>query len=295
MVCCSNVLSITVDSSMPHRDSTLLDVSTRPQSLIRTVDRSEKIKDVVEECADELSSVNLELKKELGNQPTQHGVQIALQKSEVIETKVQDCAEDLSLVNQALQEEVQERQALEHELTDVKEREEVARHESLHDSLTSLPNRLLFNDRLKHGLAQAARHGWTLAVMFIDLDNFKSINDTYGHAAGDYVLQTVASRLKNIMRADDTLSRHGGDEFLHLLLELKSAQAAAGFAEKIIRTVGEPCLLRFNDDVKSHNIKLSIGIATFPKDGETADALIACADKAMYQAKKNKTGYAFAT
>ena len=280
---------------MPHLYSTLLDVSTRPQSLIRTVGQSEKIKDVVEECADELSSVNLELKKELGNQPMQQGVEIALQKSEIIEIKVQDCAENLSLVNLALQGEVEERQALEHELSDVKEREEVARHESLHDLLTTLPNRLLFNDRLKHGLAQATNHGWTLAVMFIDLDNFKSINDTYGHAAGDYVLQTVASRIKNIMRADDTLSRHGGDEFLHLLLELKSAQAAAGFAEKIIRTVGQPCVFRFNDDVKSYNIKLSIGIAIFPKDGETADALVACADKAMYQAKINKTGYAFAS
>lgn len=262
---------------------------------MRVVGQSEKIKDVVEECADELSLVNLALKEELGTRPSQQGVEIALLKSEAIESKVQDCAEDLNLVNQALQGEVQERQALEHELHDMKEREEAARHDALHDVLTSLPNRHLFNDRLEHGLAQATRHGWTLAVMFIDLDNFKSINDTYGHAAGDYVLQTVASRLKNMTRADDTLSRHGGDEFLHLLLELKSAQEAALIAEKIIRKVGEPCVVHVNNEAISYIIQLSIGIAIFPRDGETADALVAVADKAMYKAKKNKTGYAFAS
>lgn len=279
---------------MPTRNSPVLGAGNKPKSLMRAVGQSEKIKDVVEECADELSSVNVVLKEELSNRPSQQGVKNALLKSESIETKVQGCAEDLSLVNQALQEEVQERQALELELIDMKEREETARHDALHDALTSLPNRLLFNDRLKHGLAQATRHGWTLAVMFIDLDNFKSINDIYGHAAGDQVLQITASRLRNMTRADDTLSRHGGDEFLHLLLELDNAEAAAIVAEKIIRTVGETCAVRVNNDDISYNIKLSIGIAIFPKNGKTPDALVACADKAMYLAKKNKTGYAFA-
>ena len=278
---------------MSTHDSPLSGTSAKPKSLVSTVDRSEKIKDAVEECADELSSVNLALKKELRTRPLQQGVEIVLQKSEAIETKVQDCAEDLNLVNQALQGEVQERHSLELELIDMKEREEAARHDALHDALTSLPNRLLFNDRLKHGLTQATRHGWTLAVMFIDLDNFKSINDTYGHAAGDYILQTVASRLKNMMRADDTLSRHGGDEFLHLLLELNNAEAAAIIAEKIIRRAGEPCIVRVNNEDISYSVKISIGIAIFPKDGKTADTLVDCADKAMYRAKKNKTRYAF--
>lgn len=263
--------------------------------MIHAVNQSEKIKEVVEECADELSSVNTVLKEELSRRPPQEDVQIALQRSDAIESKVQECAEDLSLVNQALQGEVRDRQALEHELVNIKEREATARHEAFHDPLTSLPNRVLFNDRLVHGLAQAARHSWTLAVMFIDLDNFKSINDTYGHAAGDFVLYTVATRLKNLMRADDTLSRHGGDEFLYLLLELKNAQAAAVIAEKIIRTIGEPCLMQINGNNINHHIELSIGIAIFPKDGETADTLVAGADKAMYQAKKTRSGYAFAS
>ena len=278
---------------MPIHYSPWYSASKKPKSLLRAVGQTEKIKDVVEECADELSSVNSVLKEELNSRPSQQGVKDALLKSESIETKVQGCADDLSLVNQALQEEVKDRQALEFELIDMKEREGTARRDALHDALTSLPNRLLFNDRLEQGLAQARRHGWTLAVMFMDLDNFKSINDTYGHAAGDQVLQTAASRLKHMTRTDDTLSRHGGDEFLHLLLELDNAEAVAIIAEKIIRIVGETCIVRVNNDCISYNIKLSIGIALFPRDGTTPQALVACADKAMYLAKKNKTGYAF--
>jgi len=280
---------------MPTHYSPLQGTNAKPKSLMRVVGQSEKIKVVVDECVDELSSVNLVLKEELNSRPSQQGVEIALQKSEAIEAKVQDCADNLNLVNEDLKGEVRERQALEHELIQMKEREEAARHDALHDVLTSLPNRLLFNDRLDHGLAQAKRHSWTLAVMFIDLDNFKSINDSYGHATGDFILQTVASRLKNMTRADDTLSRHGGDEFLQLLLELKSAQAAAIIAEKIISTVGEPCVVRVNNGAISYSIKLSIGIAIFPRDGETGDALIACADQAMYRAKKDKIGYAFSS
>lgn len=280
---------------MPTRDATLPDAVSKPVALIDAVNQSEKIKETVEECADELSSVNTALKEELSHRPPQRGVKIALLKNDAIESKVQECAEDLNLVNQTLQGEVQERQALEHELVNMKQREAAARHDAFHDSLTSLPNRILFNDRLTQSLAQASRHGWTLAVMFIDLDNFKNINDTYGHAAGDFILCTVATRLSNFLRANDTLSRHGGDEFLYLLSELKNAQAVAVIAEKIIRILAAPCLIQVNGNHISYNITLSIGIAIFPNDGETAEALIASADKAMYQAKKNKSGYAFAS
>lgn len=257
------------------------------------VNQGEEIKTAVEECADEISTVNSVLEDELESQPTQQGVENALLKSKAVELRVQDCAEDLSNMNQSLKKEVQERASLENELLVVKESAELARNEALHDPLTSLPNRLLFNDRLHHGLTQATRHDWMLAVMFIDLDNFKNINDTYGHAAGDIVLKTVATRLINIMRSDDTLSRHGGDEFLHLLLELKNEKAAGIIAEKIIRTIGEPCIIHINNTVISYCIQLSIGIALFPKDGDNASALIHSADKAMYRAKKNKLGYAF--
>jgi diguanylate cyclase (GGDEF)-like protein len=264
------------------------------KSLTQALGKSEHVKDVVEECAEELSTVNSTLKEGLGDLNPPPTVESALEKSETIEDKVQSCAEELAAVNQALEEEVQERERLEHQLISVRKQEEAAREAAFHDPLTFLPNRVLFNDRLEHGLAQAERHQWTLAVMFIDLDDFKSVNDAYGHVAGDKVLQTVADRLKNITRKDDTVSRHGGDEFLYLLLEVKTEQDVALIAQKIIRTVGEPCEVDINNVVIRPTITSSIGISMFPRDGTTADALIKSADKAMYRAKRNRSGYTFA-
>ena len=279
---------------MSSDDSTVPKETIAAKSLARVLDQTERIKDVVEECAEDLASVNSVLKEELSNRPAQPAVESALQKSETVESKVQDAADDLTNVNRALEEEVRERHLLEHQLIAVKKQEEAARHAAFHDPLTSLPNRVLFNDRLEHGLAQAKRHGWILAVMFIDLDDFKSINDTHGHVVGDMVLQTIALRLKNMTRDDDTVSRHGGDEFLYLLLELKSEEDATAIAEKIIQTVSELCAVSANELALSLSVRPSIGIAIFPKAGETADALIKSADNAMYRAKRDKTGYAFA-
>jgi diguanylate cyclase (GGDEF)-like protein len=262
--------------------------------LTRALDQSERIKDVVEECAVELSTVNSTFKDEFRNVDPSPGVESALQKTETIENKVQECAEELTAVNQALEEEVGERERLEHQLIAVQEQEEAARHAAFHDPLTALPNRILFNDRLEHGLSQAKRHGWMLAVMFIDLDDFKSINDAYGHVVGDKVLQAIAARLKHVTREDDTVSRHGGDEFLYLLLEIRSEADVVMVAGKIIETVSQPCEVSVNNVTISPTIRPSIGIALFPKDGTSADALVKNADKAMYRAKRAGTGYAFA-
>lgn len=276
---------------LPH-DSTLPS-DELPTTLTVALDQSEKIQDIVEQCATELSSVNLNLKDELDSHPSQPGAIDALRRSELIENKVQECADDLMIVNQALEEEVRERKVIEQELIEMKVEGDAARHEALHDPLTRLPNRFLCSDRLEHGLVQAKRNGWSLAVMFIDLDKFKSINDTYGHAAGDLVLQTVASRLKSVTRGQDTVSRHGGDEFLLVLLEMKDVASAAAIAEKILQAVGQPCSIVANGTSEIFTIRLSIGIAMFPKNGETAHDLVACADKAMYEAKKSSLGYAF--
>ncbi|MEP7345708.1 MAG: GGDEF domain-containing protein, partial [Gemmatimonadaceae bacterium] len=154
------------------------------------------------------------------------GVEDALEKSEAVEIKVQEASEKLSVVNLALESEVKGRRLLENQLAAVLEQEETARHASFHDPLTGLPNRALFDDRLQHGLAQATRHGWILAVMFMDLDDFKAINDSYGHEVGDRVLKMTAERLKETTRADDTVSRHGGDEFLHLLMGISDDKDA---------------------------------------------------------------------
>jgi len=262
------------------------------QPLSVVAEKSERIKETVEECADELSSVNSVLKHGLDKQKTHAVVEGALQKSETIEGKVQECAEELADVNQALMENVGEREVLEHELDAAKAQEQAARHAALHDPLTELPNRMLLEDRLEHALAQAKRHNWSLAVMFMDVDAFKGVNDTHGHAVGDQVLQTIARRLKNMTREDDTVSRYGGDEFLYVLGELKKKDDAAMVAQKICRTLSEPCAVT-GSEVSALSVKVSIGIALYPADALTADALVKGADKAMYQAKKTKSGYAF--
>jgi diguanylate cyclase (GGDEF)-like protein len=164
----------------------------------------------------------------------------------------------------------------------------------LHDQLTGLPNRLLFKDRLEHGIAQAKRHQWILAVMFLDLDNFKTINDTYGHPAGDVVLQTVATRIARNARNEDTVSRHGGDEFLYLLTSLHEQKDVAMIAAKILKAIQAPCEVCVGDVIINLCPEVSIGISVFPKDGATAEALIRNADESMYRAKEQKSGVAFA-
>jgi diguanylate cyclase len=264
------------------------------KSLTKVLGQSEHVKDLVEECAVELSSVNAELKEGLADRNALPGVANAIEKSEAVENKVQDASEKLSELNQALEGEVKDRHMLEHRFAAVTEQEAVARDAALHDVLTGLPNRALFNDRLEHGLAQAKRHGGTLAVMFVDLDGFKRINDSHGHDAGDGVLQTIAGRLKAITRDDDTVSRHGGDEFLYLLTGIGDQQNITLVAAKIIKAIQVPCEVSVRDLRISPSISASIGISIFPKDGATADALIKSADEAMYQAKRDKSGYSFA-
>jgi diguanylate cyclase len=263
-------------------------------SLTHTLGKNERVKDLVAECADDLSTVNAGLKEELVSGEKMPGVENALEKSELVESKVQVASEALAEVNLALKAEVEERQALEEKLATVTKEGEDARHASLHDPLTGLPNRALFNDRLNHALAQAKRHGSSLVVMFLDLDDFKKINDTHGHEVGDAVLTTVAERLGEITRDDDTVCRQGGDEFLYLLQSIRNIEDIKQVAEKIINAIQAPCEIKGRERSLSLSIQPSIGIALFPNDGSSADALLDCADKAMYRAKREKSGYFFA-
>lgn len=280
---------------MTTETKTKLSESTQPRrSLTHVLDQSEHIKDVVAECGEELSSVNIILKHELAGLAVLPDVDDALRKSGTVEIKVQVAAEELTIVNQALEDEVRERQMLEHQLTAVRKQEEAARHAAFHDPLTELPNRVLFNDRLAHGLVQAKRHGWTMAVLFVDLMDFKSVNDSYGHNVGDRVLKIISQRLKEATRADDTVSRHGGAEFLFLLMEIREERDVIVIVEKILKAIEEPCEVSIRDLVINPLLSASIGISMFPKNGDTADALIKSADKAMYRAKRISAGYAFA-
>ena len=148
------------------------------KTLSNVLMQSEHVKTLVKESAEELSSVNEGIKEELTNHGPMPGVEDALEKSEAVESKVQEASDGLSVVNLALKDEVMERNLLEGKLAAVTEQGRLDRHAALHDLLTGLPNRALFYDRLEYGFRQARRHGWRLAVMFVDLDDFKVINDT---------------------------------------------------------------------------------------------------------------------
>lgn len=158
------------------------------------------------------------------------------------------------------------------------------------DALTDMPNRALMFDRLERAVATAKRNRARIAVLFVDLDDFKQINDTRGHAAGDEVLKSAARALESVLRRSDTVSRHGGDEFLVLLPEILHSSSAALIATKMLAALATP--VRVGADMVS--LSASIGIAIFPDDGDDAATLIHCADNAMYRSKRRASGhYAF--
>ena len=161
-----------------------------------------------------------------------------------------------------------------------------------HDPLTSLPNRTLFQERLSQAIEKAKRHDDKLAIIFIDLDRFKNINDTLGHTVGDKLLIKLAEHLDLLRRSTDTVARLGGDEFIFLLQDINNAQSMAHYCEKLIDSLKKP----FEIDNYSLHLTLSIGICIFPGDGEDVDSLIKNADTAMYRAKeKGKNCYQFFT
>lgn len=157
---------------------------------------------------------------------------------------------------------------------------------SQHDELTGLPLRGLMLDRLTQAMAWGHRHGTWVAVVFVDLDRFKCINDTRGHAAGDAVLQWVAAQLLSVVRESDTVSRHGGDEFVVILSELSSGEDAMRIAHKMQDALSLPCAV----GADALQISASLGIAVSPEDGLEAPTLIALADAAMYAAKRRGPG-----
>ncbi len=163
-------------------------------------------------------------------------------------------------------------------------------HLAQHDFLTNLPNRMLLNDRIAQAISMAKRHGKQLTILFLDLDNFKNINDSLGHVMGDKLLQSVAHRLGECVRCSDTVSRQGGDEFVILLAESKSESDAALSAEKIVKAVALPHRV----DNRELSVTTSIGISVYPGDGQDAETLIKNADTAMYHAKENgRNNYQF--
>jgi len=178
------------------------------------------------------------------------------------------------------------------DISSLKESERKLYHLAHHDPLTGLPNRLLMTARLEHALKQSKRNPTHLALMFIDLDRFKNVNDSYGHALGDQLLVNVARRLTSHLRSGDTIARIGGDEFVVLLEQLEQADQAATLAQSCIDTLSRPFALASQEIF----ITPSIGIALFPEDGSDADTLLKHADIAMYRSKEEgRHRYSFYT
>lgn len=181
--------------------------------------------------------------------------------------------------------------SVETDITESKHLEELIRYQAYHDALTGLPNRTLLMDRIRLHLVSAKRHQTGLAILFIDLDGFKGINDTFGHEVGDTVLVETASRLQRSVRESDTVARLGGDEFVALLNDVDGKGDASTVAAKILDRLTHPYEL---PNSQSGQLSASIGIALYPSDGGDAEKLLNAADEAMYLAKRaGKAGYAF--
>ena len=202
------------------------------------------------------------------------------QANELLEAQVAQRTGELKSANDKLSLDLEARKRVEQSM----------RHMAHHDALTGLPNRALFRDRLTHAMAQADRYHQKLAVLFLDLDRFKAINDTLGHNVGDQLLKIAAERLRSCVRDCDTVARLGGDEFTVIVDDIIEVQDAAVVAQKILDTLSQP----FNLHGHEVFISVSVGITLYPNDDESADNLLRNADSAMYRAKEyGRNNYQF--
>ena len=202
------------------------------------------------------------------------------QANELLEIQVTQRTSELKSANEKLRQDLEERKRVEQSI----------RHMAHHDALTGLPNRALFRDRLTHAMAQADRYHQILAVLFLDLDRFKAINDTLGHNVGDQLLKIAAERLRSCVRDCDTVARLGGDEFTIIVDDIVEVRDAAVVAQKILDTLSQP----FNLHEHEVFISVSIGLTLYPNDDENADNLLRNADSAMYRAKEyGRNNYQF--
>ncbi|MDD2914961.1 MAG: diguanylate cyclase [Gallionella sp.] len=172
--------------------------------------------------------------------------------------------------------------ALFSDITSMKEHQQELEHIAHYDALTDLPNRILLSDRLKHAMTQTQRRNQSLAVLFIDLDDFKAVNDLHGHEVGDELLITVSSRMRDALREGDTLARLGGDEFVAILVDLEQPQECEPILDRVLQAAAMPVMV---GNTLLH-VSASIGVAIYSQDNTDADLLLRHADQAMYQAKQ---------
>src|ERR1700722_860008 len=263
-------------------------------TLTEMLSQSKHIQGLIQQSAAAVISASAGMRHVFVSSAPLPGVSQVLDHHAAATRQLHEAVDRLTGLNQVLQGEIRERNLLDHQLAAAFEQEEGSRKAALHDQLTGLSNRVLFYDRLEHGIAQATRQGWMLAVMFVDLNEFKSINDTHGHQAGDAVLKSMALQLTHTTRHEDTVSRYGGDEFLCLIAPLHEQKHIAMIAAKILAAIQAPNEVCGRDGLVNLWVGGSIGISVFPKDGASAAELVRLADTAMYVAKENKSGFAFA-
>ena len=258
----------------------------------------------VAEWDDLLSAVRIRLRQTVGEPVAPAPEPITRDAAGQVQTSVLECVLALDQLHTTLTHELGRRRQLERKVLDAQTAlaqaraelagtqagERRARHLALHDRLTSLPNRSFFRERLDYALAHAEPRRQALAVLYLDLDGFKPINDVHGHDAGDELLRAVALRLTRAVRAEDMVSRFGGDEFACLLDGMPPGRVQlVRLACKLLDAVSAPLKVgRLNLTVRP-----SIGIAMCPSDGETAEVLLKNADTAMFRAKRQQSGYAF--
>jgi diguanylate cyclase (GGDEF)-like protein len=232
------------------------------QCVVNGSDPAVLIRETVLECVAELDQLHATMTYEVG-------------RRRLLERTVDDLQSVLATVQA--------------ELTGTRAAEREANHRALHDSLTLLPNAELFRSKVDNALAKARERQQPVALLFLDLDGFKVINDSHGHAMGDAVLRIVSVRLAGGIRSEDVVSRIGGDEFACLLAGLSNREQLSRLVCKIFDAVASPLKI----GMLSLNVRPSIGVAMFPADGEASDVLMRNADAAMYQAKRQKCGYVF--
>ena len=259
-------------------------------SLGEALSQNDELRHRIERLGDELAAINEVLGRELPQSSRTAELERTLDRSEDVESRIHESAEILSSINRGLAHGIADGKGLTRKLLTSNTSRAKAQRLALYDSLTGLANRLLFSDRLTQVLAQSERHARGVAVMFIDLDKFKKVNDSHGHDVGDRILQEVGQRLRGSLRAEDTVSRRGGDEFLCFVVEANDEINSAKIAEKIIRSVSSP--IEVAEGIRI-SVKPSIGIAVYPRDGATVTALTKHADTAMYRAKRSRKGYEF--
>ena len=191
---------------------------------------------------------------------------------------LRDALNELSERNRQLEIEVEQRKQMEQEM----------RHLAMHDMLTGLPNRALFMDRLESAHHRAQRHGGMFALVYVDVDRFKEVNDTWGHGAGDAVLIELSARLRGALRENDTVARLGGDEFALVLEELDDINDAHRLMERVTLSLQAPMHYLRDGEQLTLAIAASIGVAAYPADGAEVDALLHAADQAMYMIKRSR-------